>query len=294
MSKGPGAKLKAFLRKPYPHQPDRWIILILVPLFVSLFMVTFQPFGLQMLVHEHKNLLLVGYGFVTFLVLGFDMYVLPLIIPKLSCEEGWLVINEVLYLTWIVLSISIGNYFYSVLFSIASWHGLYGLMVFIGFTFAIAIIPTAGIIVFSYNYLLRKNLEGAREVTRLATGKGDPKRNESSIQLVSGNGRQEIQTTAFQLLCIESVGNYVNTWNLEEGKIVHRVIRNTLKNIEEQLRDTEGLFRCHRAYIVNLRHVVHAEGNSQGYRLRMNYLEQEIPVSRNYTKAFNKAFRDWQ
>ena len=136
MSKAQTGSVTKYLRKPYPHRHNRWVILVLIPLFISLFMVTFQPFGLQLLVHENKNLLLVGYGLVTFIVLGFDMYILPLILPKLFNEERWQVISEVFYQIWIVLSISVGNYFYSAKFSIASWHGLHGLLIFIGFTFA--------------------------------------------------------------------------------------------------------------------------------------------------------------
>lgn len=145
MSKKPGANIIFFLRKPYPHQQNRWIILILVPLFISLFMVTFQPFGLQFVVHENKSLLLVGYGLVTFIVLGLDMYILRQVFPKLFLEERWMIISEVLFQSLIVLSIAAGNYLYSVLFSIASWSGITGFLIFIIFTFAVAIIPIVGI-----------------------------------------------------------------------------------------------------------------------------------------------------
>ncbi len=294
MSQTLTGRIKKYLHKPYPRQDNRWIILVLIPLFISFFMVTFQPFGLQMFSHENKNLLLVGYGIVTFIVLVIDMYILPLVLPQLFREERWLMISEIFYLVWIVLSISAGNYAYSVIFSIGAWHGMAGLLIFIGFTFAIAIIPIVGIIVFSHNYMLRKNLAGADEISRILADKKDLPHVENKIQLVSANKNHTIQTTAFQLLCVESEGNYLNIWCLEEGKIVQHVIRNTVKNIIEQLGDASGLFCCHRAYIVNLRYIDHAEGNSQGYRLTLQYLQKDIPVSRNYTNAFNAAFRSWK
>jgi len=287
-------RVKDYLRKPYPHLHNRWIIVVLIPLFVSLFMVTFQPFGLQSMIRDNKSLLQVGYGLVTFAVLIVDMYLLPLILPKLFSEERWLVISELLYLVWIVLTISAGNYLYSVQFSIVTWNGLNGLLIFIAYTFAIGIIPIVGIIVISHNYLLRKNLAGADEIGRLITEKKGIENREEQIRLESENRHQFIETTAYQLLCIESEGNYLNIWCVEDGKIVSHVIRNTLKNVEEQVANAPGLFRCHRAYIVNLRYVEHADGNSQGYRIKVKYLQKLIPVSRNYTKEFNNAFRNWE
>lgn len=283
-----------FLLKPYPHQHNRWVILVLIPLFVSLFMVTFQPFGLQMFSHENKNLLLIGYGLVTFVLLGFNMYLLRILLPGLFNESRWLVLSEALYQMWIVLSIAAGNYIYSSLFSIVQWNGLYGFLVFIGFTFAVAIVPILGVIIISHNYLLRKNLAGAGEIATLISERKDSTGKEDNITLSSENKNHSIETTAFQLVCIESEGNYVNTWCIEDGKIIHHVLRNTIKNIENDLQDAEGLFRCHRAYILNLRYVEQVEGNSQGYQIQQKYINKQIPVSRNYTKAFNQAIRDWK
>lgn len=294
MSNTIGGKVKRYLLKPYPKLDNKWVILVLIPLIVSLFMVTFQPFGLQLLTHEHKNLLLLGYGLVSFVVLAIDMYILPLIFPGLFRESRWFVISELLYLLWIVLSIAIGNYIYSIVFSIANWHGLYGLFVFTGFTFAVALIPIFGIIIISHNILLKKNLAGAGEISRLLSERKDSENKGNSLLLTSRNKNHSIETSVIQLVCIESEGNYVNTWCIEEGKIMERVLRNTIKNTEQELQGADGLFRCHRAYIVNLRYVEQVEGNSQGYRIHLKYINKQIPVSRSYTRAFNQAFRNWK
>jgi len=45
----------------------------------------------------------------------------------------------------------------------------------------------------------------------------------------------------------------VNTWYLEEGKIVRLMIRNTLKNIESQIEKAGILFKCH---INQLKHCI--------------------------------------
>jgi hypothetical protein len=257
-------------------------------------MVTFQPFGLQLFAHEQKNILLLGYGLVTFIVLFFDMYILQWIIPKLFNEEKWFILSEMVYQVWIVLSISLGNYLYSTMFHITRWRGMEGMLIFTSFTIAIAVIPIVGIIVFSHYYLLRKNLKGADELTQLIQKKENHAKEGNRIILESENKNQSVITTSFQLLCVESQGNYVNTWCLEDGRIVHRVLRNTMKNIEDQLDGANGLFRCHRAYIINLRYIEKAEGNSQGFQLKVRHLSKKVPVARNYTKQFNQAFRNWR
>ncbi len=68
---------------------------------------------------------------------------------------------------------------------------------------------------YKHNYMLRKNLAGADEISKLLEEKEDIQQGENIIQLVSANKIQSIQTTAIQLLCIESEGNYLNIWCLE-------------------------------------------------------------------------------
>ena len=45
------------------------------------------------------------------------------------------------------------------------------------------------------------------------------------------------------------------------------------------------IVRCHRAFLVNLHQVVKVDGNSQGYRLRLEGCTEEVPVSRGYAKC---------
>ena len=114
--------------------------------------------------------------------------------------------------------------------------------------------------------------------------------NDNKLLITSENMKQKIEMPASNLICIESEGNYVNTWFIEEGKIISTLVRNTIRNIESQIGKADSLFKCHRAYIVNLSHIEKVKGNSQGYQLVVKYLEKEIPVSRNYSKSFREAF----
>jgi DNA-binding LytR/AlgR family response regulator len=50
--------------------------------------------------------------------------------------------------------------------------------------------------------------------------------------------------------------------------------------VEESTRHLPFLFRCHRAYIVNLDRVTNIGGNAQGYRLSLSNNPEVVPVSR--------------
>jgi len=283
-------KLIEYARKPYPFSLNKWGVIISISLFISFFMVVFQPFGLQNLESDRASFLLAGYGLVTFVVLVFDMIILPLVFPGIFREERWTVFREVVWLVWIVVTISIGNYVYSGVFSIVPWVGIKGPLIFTGFTFAIAIIPITGVTVLTYNRQLKKNLLASQELNEFIDEQVAGRVHDNSkLVITSQNMKEKLETPVSSLICIESEGNYVNTWFLEDGKIVRLMIRNTLKNVESQIEKTDSLFKCHRAFIVNLSYIEKVMGNSQGYRLLVKYLDREIPVSRNYSKSFREA-----
>lgn len=60
--------------------------------------------------------------------------------------------------------------------------------------------------------------------------------------------------------------------------------RDSLSSWENKLRDY-NFFRCHRGYIVNISKINKVSPWFNGsYNLNLNYLKEEIPVSRNYAK----------
>ena len=126
-------------------------------------MLVFQPFGLQRFESGYKTLILAGFGGVTFFMLIINMVVLPEVLPGLKDEEHWTILRQILWMTWIILSISIANYLYSVLLSVVSWYGLTGFLIFFGFTFVIGIFPVIGVTVISHNRLMSNYLRDAQK-----------------------------------------------------------------------------------------------------------------------------------
>jgi len=63
-----------YLRQEYPITTNRWQIIIPISLFVSFFMLIFQPFGLDEYQGKYQVLLLAGYGFVTLVFLSLTFF----------------------------------------------------------------------------------------------------------------------------------------------------------------------------------------------------------------------------
>lgn len=285
-------RINEYLCNPYPRSLKRWGIIITISLFISFFMVVFQPFGLQRFESGYKTLILAGFGGVTFFMLIINMVVLPGFVPALKDEEHWTILRQILWLTWIILSISIANYLYSILFSVVSWYGMTGLLIFFGFTFVISIFPVVGVTVISHNRLMSNYLRDAGELNDiLSRRKVSTTAGNVPLVITSGNGRQKVEVAPEDLLYIASEGNYADVRFLSEGRVGKAFLRSTMKHIEAQMQGQANLFRCHRAFIVNLGRVEKVRGNSQGYRLMLEHSDKEVPVSRNYTREFREAMQ---
>ncbi|MGM0588059.1 MAG: LytR/AlgR family response regulator transcription factor [Bacteroidota bacterium] len=83
-------------------------------------------------------------------------------------------------------------------------------------------------------------------------------------------------------------GNYVEYHiGAESGSTKRLLQRNTLKNVEQQLADFPHLLRVHRSFLVNCDHIESVSGNAQGYKLTLDGIDVQIPVSRSYLSDFD-------
>ena len=106
-----------------------------------------------------------------------------------------------------------------------------------------------------------------------------------SLQLPSQNKSETYTAKVNELLCIKSVENYIEVYTVKESKLSKTILRNTLKNLQENLLEFDCFEQCHRSYLVNLNKVQHFTGNAQGLSLQFsNEIQLKVPVSRRYVK----------
>jgi hypothetical protein len=275
------------INSPYPHLLDEWQTAVYTSLFIALFIVIFQPFGLQKTQLEYKEIIFAGYGLVTFVVTLLTSWLRSFLFPRFFREDTWTIKKELLSSGMTILNIGIANYLYSVAFSISSWNGFPGFYLYVLYTFLIGLIPMTLMNFISENHYLKKNLEASGDINRQIAQKQEKTPHENQ-EIPFMSGKQTCCIPSEDLIYIESMGNYLNVWYLKNKSVTSLMLRIPLKNIESAIENT-ALFKCHRAFIVNLSFVEKVRGNSQGYSLVMKNIEKEIPVARGYTKAFKES-----
>jgi len=94
------------------------------------------------------------------------------------------------------------------------------------------------------------------------------------------------------LLFVKADGNYVELTLYNNGQLMTELKRISLRQFELQLSNYPFLFRCHRAYLVNLQRIKAVSGNSQGYLLSFELVAVKIPVSRAWVNKFDIIYNE--
>lgn len=136
------------------------------------------------------------------------------------------------------------------------------------------------------NLILASDLRQVNELNQLLTEKLNQNNPEEEGRrlILTGATRDTVELRSADLLYMEAYGNYVRINYHSTDGVKQKLLRATIKQIEESLQNDPAIVRCHRAFIVNVTHIVHVEGNLHGYKLKLRYTNDEIPVSRGYTK----------
>jgi hypothetical protein len=109
------------------------------------------------------------------------------------------------------------------------------------------------------------------------------------IEFMSGNLTENIRLLSSDIVFVRSADNYVEILYREGTLMKKKLIRNTLNNIEQQLR-TYGVFiRSHRTYIINVDYVESIIRKNYSYWLIIRNSEEPVPVSRQYLLKVKEA-----
>jgi LytTr DNA-binding domain len=111
---------------------------------------------------------------------------------------------------------------------------------------------------------------------------------EKILNIKDTNDRVELTINLSQLYFFKASDNYIEIFHKNTEGPFRIVIRNSLKDIENQFLDVPQLFRCHKAYIVNTEKVIEISGNAKGYFLTLEKNEEKIPVSRSNIDALKQ------
>ena len=289
------------LSQPYPTEESvrrRLVRAVIIGAFVGLFLLVFQPFGLDDWQTPAKTGKVLGFGLVTFGVLIADSFLLPILFPRFFSDARWTVGREIVRTLLFILVIAIGNRLYLGWFlGDSSTAG--GWLQAIGMTFVIGIFPTVGAVLVSYIVQLRRYSQSATELPdHLASsvwkdpslhGRASSTRIDNvpnPITLVADNEKDTLNLRPDSLLFIESSENYctvvyLKTNPTQPDQPVKPLLRSSLSRLKGQI-NYPHIVRCHRSYVVNLDRVERVTGNAQGYKLHLFGGQFQVPVARRY------------
>lgn len=135
-----------------------------------------------------------------------------------------------------------------------------------------------------------QHLNGILEERQRLMQKYEPQAPSPSADiLLSGATKEKVECSALDFLYAESDGNYVNIHYLNQDKPTRTAIRSSIKDVEEKVEAVSHICRCHRAFIVNLKHVKSVESRSSGFYLMLHHCEALVPVS----KTYQQHIKEW-
>jgi DNA-binding LytR/AlgR family response regulator len=110
-----------------------------------------------------------------------------------------------------------------------------------------------------------------------------------SIEFISENNTENLTLLIAEVAFIQSADNYVEIVYKEGDILKKKLIRNTLKNIELQIKQYSNFIRCHRICIVNMHYVEKLDQSYSNHWLTIKGYNDKIPVSRQYLIKLKEA-----
>lgn len=108
------------------------------------------------------------------------------------------------------------------------------------------------------------------------------------VQIFDEKGEMRLSVRREHLLLIESADNYICVWYTNNNVPKKVLVRNTLKQVAEQLASTH-IQRCHRSYLVNLDHVKVLRREKEGIFVELGIVGvPDVPISKTYSDSIQK------
>ena len=116
-----------------------------------------------------------------------------------------------------------------------------------------------------------------------------PVKKDRMVQLQTDT-REVFTINLENLVYVEAQENYSKIVWTDNNEVREKLLRVTLKKIEDQVVD-DAIVRCHRSYIINTKVNFTILGNSNGYCLESDLVKHTIPISRSIGKEIVRKLK---
>jgi len=263
------------IKSPSLNRSEKLYFALLAGFFVFLFLLFFQPFG----VNNYDARETIGakffigmtlmWGAITFLTASSELWIFPAIVKYLRCD------SLLLWIFWSLWWMGSGVFlFYNFL---GEWHDfrLSSYFEFLANVSILGLFPLAGLFFYHRFREMHRTLSAPYPYPHPVEDA------EKLLVFTAENQKDQLSLPLKQLVFIESDDNYVFIHHLQDERVVKTLFRKNLKSIQAEVRHP-ALLRCHRSYLINLNHLQRIQGNRNKLLVFLNHIPTPIPVSRQY------------
>ncbi len=284
------SRLASYLKQPFCRNRNPWVI-IGIPVIVVIFVLAiFEPFFFRLSSFGQFKVLL-GFAGVTVLSCFIVQFIFPWFFRQFYSEKSWTLGKEWLHYLFLLLISSVFATFYDIgilqKWNLYNW--MWNIAVDMEACISIGLIPVVIIFLISKNGMQKQDLAEVERLNRILQQRiGEIPLKSRKLTLL-GTTKEAITVEPENLIFLEASGNYVDVFYFDSAGIVrHKLLRSTIKLMEDILGSYDFLCRTHRAFIVNVRQVVSVNSHTSGYRLLFAGTSHVAYVSRNYVKIFKE------
>jgi hypothetical protein len=276
-----------FIYKSYPYFYKQRLINFFIALFaggtVAHSMFLLRPEIVVANIHTSYTIAVISYALITFssIILWTEF------VSKFldNAIKDWRVYNELILSVTCIGWMGFFNYIYIYLFGELEFNSMnfdVALMIHtIATTLFSGIVPLS--IISLFNFLryekankIKTNLEEITFKDKPTTPEGPGIPDEIEIFNVSLK----------DISIIESMGNYIKIYQEKSDQV--SVKRETMKRVEELLKDQKILVRVHRSYFINISHIVRIHKSGSGdISIVSKFRNTHIPISRSKKKELH-------
>ncbi|MEI6049099.1 MAG: LytTR family DNA-binding domain-containing protein [Bacteroidota bacterium] len=275
------------IQKPLPPYLFEKRNIIKLVLFTSVFALVFiniySPFGADRWFNLTKLQFLTFSSLV--ILTGVLVVVISRIIMYYVCRKK--IINILQYLAWIFAEIMFMALFYTLfeiffLKDVRSFADLVKLSA--SNTALVLLLP------YSVMWLYLSWNDKKEQIERMADLQSFSVNTRDMIPFYDDKSILKFSVKKDSLLYLESTENYVSICYLNKNKVSKYMLRDTMKNMEENFAGTE-IIRCHRSYMVNFDKVKIIRKEKDGLLLELDVPSvTDIPVSKTYVENVMRTF----
>jgi hypothetical protein len=268
---------------------DKLRLLLGTSFGIFLFILFFQPFPIDRFDFNNRLLFVAGFGAIIFLIIFLVLFIFSRILKK-KFENG----NEpssVHYLSSLIILIlcTVAFAFY------LRYVGSVRMSFFIIFkAILICSFPPVVIKIFEANKkLIQENasLESEMKAIQIQIDKCQEETLSRDIEFISETGSENLNLILADIIFIQSADNYVDIAFMDGDIIKRKLLRNTLKNIELQLKKYSNFVRCHRTCIINIHYIDKLQHDFSSHWITIKGYPEKIPVSRQYLLKLREMLR---